>query len=84
MANLKKVKIIRKGETEDTVVLVNVARYLKEGTPRGFIIDSENIVIVPVKKPGAFSKTWRALREMVVVAGAVAGIWLLVDTLRED
>jgi polysaccharide export outer membrane protein len=84
MANLKKVKIIRKGGTRDTVVVVNVERYLKEGTLRGLTIDSDNIVIVPVKKPGALSKTWRVVREMVTVAGAVAGIYLLVDTLRED
>ena len=83
-ANLKKVKIIKKGETEDTVITVNVDRYLKKGIPRGLIIDSDNIVIVPVKKPGALSKTWRVLRDMVTVAGAVAGIYLLVDTLKED
>lgn len=84
MANLKKVKIIRKGETEDSVVIVNVEKYLKRGTPRGLIIDSDNIVIVPVKKSGALSKTWGVLREVVTVAGAAAGIYLLVHTLRED
>jgi polysaccharide export outer membrane protein len=84
MANLKRVRLVKKGEGEDTVIVTNVDHYLKKGIPKGLMIDSDNIVIVPAKRPGTLSKTWGVLREAVTVAGAVAGIYLLVDTLRKD
>jgi polysaccharide export outer membrane protein len=84
MANLKRVKLVKKGEGEDTVIVTNVDHYLKKGIPKGLMINSDNIVIVPAKRPGTLSKTWGVLREAVTVAGAVAGIYLLVDTLRKD
>jgi polysaccharide export outer membrane protein len=84
IANLKKVKLIKKGEGADTVIVTNLDHYLKKGIPKGLMIDSDNIVIVPAKRPGALSKTWGVLREVVTVAGAAAGIYLLIDTLRED
>jgi polysaccharide export outer membrane protein len=83
MANLKKVKIIRKEENKDVVSIINVDQYLKRGIPARLLMDSNDVVILPAKKPGALSKTWGALREVVTVAGAGAGIYLLIDKLKE-
>lgn len=83
MADLKGVKIMKKGETMDTVSVVNVEHYLNKGTPKRLLINPGNIVLVSAKKPGALSKTWGMIRDVVPLAGAVASFYLVVHTLRE-
>jgi polysaccharide export outer membrane protein len=83
LANLKKVKVMKKQESKDVVSIVNVDQYLKKGIPRGLVVDSDDIIIVPVKSPGGLSKAWGVFREVITVVGAGAGIYLLIDRLQE-
>ncbi len=78
LANLKKIKVLRKGNPEGLLQRVNLKHSVEKGNPSPFLILSDDTIIIPAKRPGFLSKTWRFTRETIPLVGAVASIYLLV------
>ena len=77
-ADLKKIKVLRKGNPEGLLRKVNLKSSVDEGNPQPFLILSDDTIIIPAKRSGPFSKMWGFTREIIPLAGAVASMYLLV------
>jgi len=78
LADLKKVKVLRKGNPEGLLQRVNLKNSVEQGNPSPFLILSDDTIIIPAQRPSPFSKMWRFTREIIPLAGAVASVYLLV------
>jgi polysaccharide export outer membrane protein len=83
-ADLKKIKVLRKGNPEGLLQRVNLKNSLEKGNPSPFLILSDDTIIIPAKSPGAFSKMWGFTREIIPLAGAAASVYLLVRWERDE
>jgi polysaccharide export outer membrane protein len=77
-ADLKKIKILRKGNPEGLLQRVDLKHSVEKGNPSPFLILSDDTIIIPPKSPGLFSKMWGFAREIIPLAGAAASVYLLV------
>jgi len=78
LADLKRIKVLRKGNPEGLLQRVNLKNSVEKGNPSPFLILSDDTIIIPAQRPGPFSKMWRFTREIIPLAGAVASVYLLV------
>jgi polysaccharide export outer membrane protein len=78
LADLEKIKVLRKGNPEGLLQIVDLEDSVEKGNPSPFLILSDDTIIIPEKKPGPFSKMWRFTREIIPLAGAIASVYLLV------
>jgi polysaccharide export outer membrane protein len=83
-ADLKKVKILRKGNPQGLLQRVDLRHSVERGNPSPVFILSEDTIIIPPKNPGALSKMWRFTREIIPLAGAAASVYLLVRWERDE
>jgi polysaccharide biosynthesis/export protein len=84
MADLKKVRIVKKGEKFATVVVKNLELHLEKGEPLNLLVEPKDILVVPAKKPGTLAKTWGTVRDVLTVAAGAAGIYLVYDTIKDN
>ncbi len=77
-ADLKKVRVLRKGNPEGLLRRVDLKHSVEEGNPSPFLILSDDTIIIPAKRPGALSRMWGFTREIIPLAGAAASVYLLV------
>ena len=56
-ADLKRVRIVKKGGKNVTVVVKNLDLYLQKGIPLNLLVEPKDILVVPVKKPGGLTRT---------------------------
>ena len=82
-ANLKRIKVLRKGNPEGLLQRVDLKNSVEKGNPSPFMILSDDTIIIPAKSPGALSKMWRFTREIIPLAGAAASVYLLVRWERD-
>jgi hypothetical protein len=77
-ADLKKIKVLRRGNPEGLLQSVNLKNSVEEGNPSPFLILSDDTIIIPPKRPGVLSRMWGFTREIIPLAGAAASVYLLV------
>ena len=77
-ADLKKVRVLRKGNPEGLLQRVDLKDSVEKGNPSPFVILSDDTIIIPPKRPGVLSKMWGFTREIIPLAGAAASVYLLV------
>ena len=82
-ADLKNVRVISKNSGASNVISVNLQKYLKKGSPGRLILQTDDTIVVPQKKGTILSKSWSVIRELIPVVGAIASIYLLVDTVQK-
>jgi len=78
-ADLENVRIISKESTQQVVRVVNLERYGKTGGPYRYVIKREDTIFVPTKKPGIFSGTWGAVRDLLAFGATASSIILLLN-----
>jgi protein involved in polysaccharide export with SLBB domain len=81
-ADLKKVRILKRGGKNTTVVVKNLELHLEKGGPMNLLVEPKDILVVPAKRPGTLAKTWGTVRDVLTVAAAATGIYLVFDTAR--
>jgi polysaccharide export outer membrane protein len=82
-ADLKNVKVISKSLGPADVITVDLQKYLKKGTPTSLILQTDDTVVIPSKRGNFWTKSWSVFKDIVPLAGAIASLYLLVDTVRE-
>jgi polysaccharide export outer membrane protein len=83
-ADLKKVKILRKGNPEGLLRRVDLKHSVERGNPSPFLILSDDTIIIPAKRPGPLSRMWGFTREIIPLAGAAASVYLLIRWERDE
>jgi polysaccharide export outer membrane protein len=78
LADLKKIKVLRKGNPEGLLQIVDLKDSVEKGNPSPFLVLSDDTIIIPAKSPGPLSKFWTFTREIIPLAGAIASVYLLV------
>jgi len=64
------------------VVVKNLDLHLEKGVPLNLLVEPNDILVVPAKRPGALAKTWGTVRDVLTVAAGAAGIYLVYDTAK--
>jgi len=83
-ADLKKVKILFKGSTYSSVVMVNLEDYSSTGRPSRMLIRPEDTIIIPAGGGSFLSKVWSFSRDLIPLSTAIIGLYLLVDRLTQE
>ena len=83
-ANMKKVKVIAKGERYSQVISIDMEKYINQGSTPRYLIKPEDTVVIPIKESSGFGKVWSITKDLIPLTGAITSVYLLVDRLKGD
>jgi polysaccharide export outer membrane protein len=83
-ADMKRVKVIAKGERYSQVISVNMDKYINQGNLPRYMIKPEDTIIVPVHGYRGFAKIWPVVRDLMPITTAIASLYLLIDNLHSS
>lgn len=79
-ADLKRTKLILKDGNYAQTVSLDLEKYMREGLPARYIMKKEDMVIIPVRRPGFFDSR---LGQIAGLLTALSAVYLLIDRAQE-
>ncbi len=81
-ADMKRVKVIAKGERYSGVIDVDMDRYVNQGNLPRYMIRPEDTIIVPLRENRGFAKVWSITKDLIPLTGALTSLYLVIDRVR--
>jgi len=83
-ADMKKVRVIAKGERYSQVIRVDMEKYINKGTTPRYMVKPEDTLVIPAKENSGFGKAWSIAKDLIPLTGAITSLYLLIDRLQAD
>jgi len=80
-ADLKRTQLVIKDGNYAQTINLNLEKYIQVGKPARYIMKKEDMVIVPVRRPGFFDSR---LGQIAGLLTAVSTAYLLIDRIQND
>ena len=81
-ADLEHVHISSKSGDYANVYTVNLEKQMKEGSPQRYLLQPEDVIVIPLSKVGTGSVILGVLRDVATFGGTITSAILLIDRLN--
>jgi polysaccharide biosynthesis/export protein len=83
-ADMKRVKVISKGERYSQVINVDMNKYINQGNLPRYMVKPEDTIILSAREYRGFAKVWPVVKDLIPITSALTSLYLLIDRLGSD
>jgi len=82
-ADMKRVKVICKGERYSQVINVDMDKYINQGNLPRYMVKPEDTVILSAREYRGFTKIWPVVKDLIPITSALTSLYLVIDRLGD-